>query len=748
MLAPLTDADPRKIGRYWLQGRLGAGGMGAVYLGFDEDGHPMAVKVVRPELTGDADFRERFRREVAAARRVRGRFVAEVRDADVDAERPWMATEYVDGVSLSAAIGERGRLSGSMLVDLAASLADALAAIHAAGLVHRDLKPSNILLAWDGPKVIDFGIAHAVDTTEHTQTGHIIGTVAWMAPEQLRGERAGPAADIFSWAMCVAFAATGRHLFAADTPTASALRMLREKPDLSGIPDGLTALLRRALDRDPARRPTAVELVTGIVRNYPGSADLADQVTRRVLVAPQPPPPPMAGAGAGAGTADRVRPPRVAKRPGAPAGGRPGTAAAGALRRWQLALITVAAGIALGVTTGLVMAVAMRVTPDGGTNPPGAMATPSGAPAPGGGATPPAASRPWVSAPPAAAGLALTRPPDSVAWTSAEQPAGTPPPSPQPEQPGQPAPAPGGGNGTQPSPRAPATPAEPAPSATAQPPATATPTKPAPTSPAPVPSRTAQSPTSAPTKPPASPSGAPTTAPAGPPSAAASPAAASPAAAPPRASSTQAVSQTSRPRPTARPRSPTNRDQRAPSKPAGPAGTAGTAGTAGRPVATAGQGPANPSATTDAATSGGGFTPRGPARADPARQGPTRQGPATRTAVIHPPRMPIGTISDSGASDHSIRVRTPLTRGGGWLPRTLTDWLTGAAGWRDNHGIHWLPVVHPSLLHVLAVTVGALPLLRGAGPTTRPRRCPSPAVRRSPGQASTSDGGYSLTFTA
>ncbi len=469
--------------------------MGAVYLGFDEDGHPMAVKVIRPELIGDADFRERFRREVAAARRVRGRFVAEVRDADVDAEHPWMATEYVDGVSLSAAVSERGRLSGSMLVDLAASLADALAAIHAAGLVHRDLKPSNILLAWDGPKVIDFGVAHAIDTTEHTQTGHIIGTVAWMAPEQLRGERAGPAADIFSWAMCVAFATTGRHLFAADTPTASALRMLREEPDLRGIPEGLTVLLRRALDRNPARRPTAVELVTGIVRNYPDSADLADEVTRRVMVAPQPPPPPSAAA---APAADRVRPPRVAKRPGGPAGraggappgrpgsgryggGRPGAGYTTALRRWQLALITVVAGIALGVTTGLVMAVAMRVTPSGSTNPPGAMATPSGAPAPGDGATPPAAGRPWTSAPPTATGLALTRPPDTVAWTSAEQSAGAPPPSPQPGQPDQP--VPDAGNGTQPSPRAPATP-QPAPSEATQPPATTVPTKPAPTKPA------------------------------------------------------------------------------------------------------------------------------------------------------------------------------------------------------------------------------------------------------------------------
>ncbi|WP_131771166.1 serine/threonine-protein kinase, partial [Candidatus Protofrankia californiensis] len=510
MLAPLTDADPRKVGRYWLQGRLGAGGMGTVYLGFDEDGHPIAVKVIRPELIGDADFRERFRREVAAARRVRGKFVAEVRDADVDAERPWMATEYVDGVSLAAAVGERGRLSGSMLIDLAASLADALAAIHAAGLVHRDLKPSNILLAWDGPKVIDFGVAHAVDTTEHTQTGHIIGTVAWMAPEQLRGERAGPAADIFSWAMCVAFAATGRHLFAADTPTASAIRMLREEPDLSGIPEGLTPLTLRALNRDPSRRPTAVELVTGIVRNYPDSVDLADQVTRRVLVTPPPPPP-----AASAPVADRAGGPRAADRLGGPAGhavvtetppgqpgaghagavhpgsGHPGSGHAGVMRRWQLALVTVAAGIALGVTTGLVVAVAMRVAPSGNASLPGAMTTPAaGVPFPSGNATVPTAGGLWTPGPPASAGFALTQPPGAVAWTLSGQSTSTPlPPSAQPAQP-----APDAENVAQSSPKEPTAPTEPAPTRTTPPPPATTtsakPPQPPPTSPAPAPTRT------------------------------------------------------------------------------------------------------------------------------------------------------------------------------------------------------------------------------------------------------------------
>ncbi|WP_206442867.1 serine/threonine-protein kinase [Candidatus Protofrankia californiensis] len=297
MLAPLTDADPRNVGQYRLQGRLGTGGMGAVYLGFGTDGHPAAVKVVRPELAADPEFRERFRREVSAARRVHGTFVAEVRDADVDAPLPWMATDYVEGVNLGAAVADRGHLSESMLVNLATGLADALVAVHAAGLVHRDLKPSNILLAWDGPKVIDFGIARDLDGSDHTRTGHLIGTVAWMAPEQLLGERAGPAADIFSWAMCVVFAATGRHPFPAGTPTASAFRSLNESPDLAGVTEALVPLLLRALDKNPAHRPSAVDLVSTIVGQQVTGVTDADEATRRLLgagwVAPTPPPSPV-----------------------------------------------------------------------------------------------------------------------------------------------------------------------------------------------------------------------------------------------------------------------------------------------------------------------------------------------------------------------------------------------------------------------------------------------------------------------
>ncbi|MDT3444101.1 MULTISPECIES: serine/threonine-protein kinase [unclassified Pseudofrankia] len=296
MLATLTDTDPGVVGRYRIQGRLGSGGMGAVYLGFDPDGRPAAVKVIRPDLVNDVEFRERFRREVAAARRVRGPFVAEVLDADVDAESPWMATEYVDGVTLTAAVARRGHLDGAMLTGVSSGLANALASVHAAGLVHRDLKPSNILLGREGPKIIDFGIARALDGTVHTSTGAVLGTVAWMAPEQLRGERAGPPADIFAWAMCVAFAARGRHPFPAEAPAATAIRMLQDHPDLTDVPEHLIPLLVHALDKDPARRPSAVEAVSALLGAEVTSLAEAEHATRLAMdgswIPPTPSPPP------------------------------------------------------------------------------------------------------------------------------------------------------------------------------------------------------------------------------------------------------------------------------------------------------------------------------------------------------------------------------------------------------------------------------------------------------------------------
>ncbi|WP_239372712.1 serine/threonine-protein kinase [Frankia sp. Cj5] len=291
MLAPLAADDPRSVGPYRLHGRLGEGGMGVVYQGFAPDDTPVAIKFPHRNVAADPEFRARFRQEVTAARRVRGTFVAEVLDADVDAPRPWMATAYVDGVSLADAVRRRGRLDGTALMSLAVGLAEALVVIHGAGVVHRDLKPGNIIMAWDGPKVIDFGIARLSDATVNTKTGFSIGTVAWMSPEQLSGERAGPAADIFAWGTCVAFAATGRHPFAAETPTASMARVLGGPPDLDGIPDPFASVIARALAKVPAERLTAAAVVAGLTgRQIHGITESEQIATRLVRGADVPPP--------------------------------------------------------------------------------------------------------------------------------------------------------------------------------------------------------------------------------------------------------------------------------------------------------------------------------------------------------------------------------------------------------------------------------------------------------------------------
>jgi len=279
VLTSLGDKDPRQIGPYRIQGLLGRGGMGAVYLGFSPDDRSVAVKVPAPALASDEQFRARFRREVAAARRVHGRAVAAVLDADTSGDRPWMATEYVEGKSLAEAVSERGQLDERLLTGLAIGLAEALVAIHDVGVVHRDLKPANIVLSWDGPRVIDFGVASASDTTQHTSTGVLIGTIVWMAPEQLRGERAGPPADIFAWGACVAYAATGRPPFGAPTPEAVGLRILSAVPELGGVPAALLPIVRAALEKDPARRPTAAQLRDRLLRGGAVEELLGDTTT-------------------------------------------------------------------------------------------------------------------------------------------------------------------------------------------------------------------------------------------------------------------------------------------------------------------------------------------------------------------------------------------------------------------------------------------------------------------------------------
>jgi hypothetical protein len=263
---PRQTGDPRRLGPYELLGRLGQGGMGVVFLGRDGRGRLAAVKALRPELAGDPAFAARFRREVDAARRVDSPRVARVLDADPAGPRPWLATEYVDGATLAGAVAGGGPLAGGRLVAFAAGVAEALAAVHAAGVVHRDLKPTNVLLpdpAGPGVKLIDFGIAWAADATM-TRSGLRFGTPAWMAPEQLRDLPAGPPADVFAWGALVAFAATGRHPFGGGPPEAVAYRVLHDPPDLAGVPGSLRRLVATALARDPAARPPATRVVAAL----------------------------------------------------------------------------------------------------------------------------------------------------------------------------------------------------------------------------------------------------------------------------------------------------------------------------------------------------------------------------------------------------------------------------------------------------------------------------------------------------
>jgi eukaryotic-like serine/threonine-protein kinase len=273
---PLRPTDPRHLGRYRLVGRLGQGGMGTVYLADGGDGTPVAVKVIRADLAEDDVFRRRFRGEVARARQVPPFCTAEVLDADADHDPPYLVVEYVDGPSLAAVVAERGRLSPANAHGLAIGVAAALTAIHGAGVIHRDLKPSNVLLAPGSPKVIDFGIARAVEgfdaTAGHTFTDQPIGTVAYMAPERFEADTAStltPAADIFAWGAVVAYAGTGRIPFSADSQPAIAYRILTQPPDLAGLDPTLRDLVERALAKNPADRPDAPTLLSRLLAAGP-----------------------------------------------------------------------------------------------------------------------------------------------------------------------------------------------------------------------------------------------------------------------------------------------------------------------------------------------------------------------------------------------------------------------------------------------------------------------------------------------
>lgn len=256
-----------RIGAYRLLARLGAGGMGQVYLARSDRGRTVAVKLVREELAAQEEFRARFRQEVQAARRVGGYWTAPVLDADTDADIPWVATGYVAGPSLQTVVGhDHGALPERSVRILAAGLAHALKDIHAAGLIHRDLKPSNVLVTIDGPRVIDFGIARALETVTDgglTRAGALVGSPGFMAPEQVRGDRVTPACDIFCLGSVLSYAATGALPFgvAGSGVHAMMFRIAQEDPDLEGVPEGLADLVRHCLRKDPAARPSLDEIL-------------------------------------------------------------------------------------------------------------------------------------------------------------------------------------------------------------------------------------------------------------------------------------------------------------------------------------------------------------------------------------------------------------------------------------------------------------------------------------------------------
>lgn len=262
MFAELEAGDPRQVGRYRIVARLGAGGMGRVFLARTPGGRSLAVKVVRAELAEDTGFRQRFAREVATARRVTGVFTASVVDADLEGTPAWLATEYVPGMSLGEAIAKHGAWPEPAVLALGAGLAEALEAIHEAGVVHRDLKPSNVLLASDGPRVIDFGISMTDEASVLTQTGMVIGTPGFMSPEQLAsGRQVGPASDVFSLGAVLTYAATGSGPFGTGAPHALHYRIVHEQPDLRALPPVLGAVVARCLAKDQGERPAVADLL-------------------------------------------------------------------------------------------------------------------------------------------------------------------------------------------------------------------------------------------------------------------------------------------------------------------------------------------------------------------------------------------------------------------------------------------------------------------------------------------------------
>ncbi|WP_051712838.1 serine/threonine-protein kinase [Spirillospora albida] len=271
----LQPGDPRRLGSYEIVERLGEGGQGVVYAGVDASGNKAAIKLLRADLAGDASARNRFVREAQAAKQVARFCTAQVLEADVAGDQPYIASEYVPGPSLYAQIRQSGPITGAALDRLAIGTATALVAIHQAGIVHRDFKPHNVIMAPDGPRVIDFGIARALDTGQTAAT-KAIGTPSYMAPEQVAGATLTEAVDVWAWATTMVFAATGRPPFGDDTVVAVINRVMHEPPSLHGVPADMQQMIAACLAKEPERRPTAQQLMMALIGSGPGGPPRMD----------------------------------------------------------------------------------------------------------------------------------------------------------------------------------------------------------------------------------------------------------------------------------------------------------------------------------------------------------------------------------------------------------------------------------------------------------------------------------------
>ncbi len=320
----LRREDPRAVGSFRLHRRLGAGGMGVVYLGSDRKGQRVALKVIRPDLAEDQEFRSRFAREVSAARRIRGGCTARLVAADLEADRPWFATQYVPGPSLHDKVAEEGALRTAEVAAIGAALSEGLVAVHEAGVVHRDLKPSNILLSPKGPRIIDFGIAWATGSSTLTHVGTAVGSPGFLAPEQVRGAAVTPATDVFSLGATLAYASTGDSPFGQGSSEVMLYRVVHEEPQLHGVPDALAPLVRACLSKDPEERPSTLQLSLRLkeiaVREAQDLGDVRPPAPR--AAEPDRPTGPLVDTYPGRQRADHAERPRGRRRP---ADSSPGT---------------------------------------------------------------------------------------------------------------------------------------------------------------------------------------------------------------------------------------------------------------------------------------------------------------------------------------------------------------------------------------------------------------------------------------